>query len=173
MVNSSLVNISNFSLFNRLTLNCINFSKGISSLSRPIKRTSILNPNTPNNLQFPNYTSKPSISRNTKNPKPDIIDISSDSSTELSGWSNYMPPNASTSSKKKSKKRVEKPISSSSSDEDLSNLPRYVYDSEVDDDTSRLEKVFEQELKKVASSFRRISVPENTQPSQPRPKLPK
>lgn len=58
------------------------------------------------------------------------------------------------------------------SDEDLSHLPRWVYDSEAEDDTNHLEKVLQRELEKVASRFRKIPVPEPTQPSQPHQKPP-
>jgi hypothetical protein len=46
---------------------------------------------------------------------PNIIDISSDTSSDestSSGWENYFPPCASISSTKKHKKKVETPISS-------------------------------------------------------------
>jgi hypothetical protein len=111
------------------------------------------------------------------NSKPDIIDISSDSSSTSSGWNNYFPPNASTSVTKKSKKKVEEPISF----DDLPTPPPYVFDSSSSELPSyvpsfhsndkeplplamtlprELEKAFEMAI----TSIRRIPVPENTLP---------
>ena len=93
------------------------------------------------------------------NPNPDIIEISSNS-TKLN---NVQPPRTfklipGDRTKEQARKKnhdVNAPNKlPTSSDEDLSHPPCYVYDSIVDDDTSRLEKVIQLELEKAASSFR-------------------
>ena len=99
------------------------------------------------------------------NLNPEIIEVSSDSSFDSTELTNVQPPQKfkpilGCKTKEQARKKKNdvnastKPPTPSSSDEDLSHLPCYVYDSEDNDDINRQEKVFQRELEKATSSFR-------------------
>lgn len=112
--------------------------------------------------------------------KPDIIDISSDSSSDESAssrWANHFPPCAPTSLTKKQRKKVEKPIAS---DELLTpppasslELPSYAPSFYSDDKeplalAMSLPKELQKDFEKAVTSMRKIPVPESTLP-HPKP----
>ncbi|PWA69459.1 hypothetical protein CTI12_AA290800 [Artemisia annua] len=118
--------------------------------------------------------------------KPDIIDISSDSSSAQSassGWNNYFPLNPSTASSKKGKKKVREatpsedlltppPYVNDSSSSELNSMPSYVSSYHSDDEEKAqpppLAVILTSEIEKAVSSMSTISVPVNTQP-HPKP----
>jgi hypothetical protein len=117
------------------------------------------------------------------NAKPDIIDISSDSSSASSGWNNYFPPNASISRSNKSKKKSQEEISSNdlpthppyvfdSSSSDLHYIPSFISSYHFDDDEQTqpppLAVILSREIEKDVSSIGTSSVPVNPQP-HPKP----
>ena len=115
----------------------------------------------------------------------EIIDVCSDSSCEPKGLNNPPPPPRKFKpipgyrTKEQARKKKHDVNASArlpthvSLDEDLSHLPRYVYNSDVDDDIGRLENAFQQAFEKAASSFMPISVPVNAQSSRGRTKPPR
>ncbi|PWA50838.1 hypothetical protein CTI12_AA430860 [Artemisia annua] len=118
--------------------------------------------------------------------KPDNINISSDSSSAQSassGWNNYFPPNPSTASSNKGKKKVRERTPSEdlptppsyvndSGSSDLNSMPSYVSSYHSDDEEQThpppLAVMLTSELVMAVSSMSRIPVPVNPQP-RPKP----
>ncbi|PWA39895.1 hypothetical protein CTI12_AA566130 [Artemisia annua] len=99
--------------------------------------------------------------------KPDIIDISSDSSSSKSapsGWAKYFPPCASTSVTKKSKKRGKEPSAS----EDLPTPPPYVSDTSSSDLPSYAPSFHSDDKEPIC-----LAIDENAATSSRRTSLPK
>ena len=109
---------------------------------------------------------------------PDIIEITSDSSSDESeslGWTNYFPPCATTSSNKKHKKKVVKPIAAydlqTSPPSNTSELPSYAPSFHSDEEeplalAMSLPRELERAFEKAMRSMKKIRALENVLPCQ-------